>query len=572
MFVLGNTLISNTVENTLLKAHTIANTASTALTISDMTTLYALYEADTTYAKVAEKFTNDTNALLAAKGGSIKATVSQLVKNVTGVLKSDTQIDALIAQYTQKGIDSWSKLYTFWITDTSDEIALSLPSAAISEGSALFPQSGAPRFSLKLSFDENTAVGTQVYNANADGGDSSVAYSLLSSSGIDHLPFSISATTGIVSFASMLNYELPVDLGANNSYDFTIRAANALGYADQNIQVTINDMAESATDTSLTPTPSQPASNSLTPSIAENCTTTAVLFDATFNADVGVTYSLVPNSSFVPSDSSLFNINSQTGKVTFKASPNYEAPLDIGANNIYNFTVRTITTATGIKATADQAVALTVTDVITGDTSPATTATTVPTAPTASVPPKGSVVDLGEYGKLIAPVQVNGNWYYAWDMNGDGVHNTAQSATGKYAANGAVQNASGTHRYAEDRASHDIIDAIFTKDINGANGFGNTTDTIRYASINNISLAMPTSGVPAGTVYIANNSNYTDVGEVWDTYNASNIANGTPPDWYANNYLTATPSTNGHEMIAVNGGYTLNAVDSTYGFVMLQVM
>ena len=35
----------------------------------------------------------------------------------------------------------------------------------------------------------------------------------------------------------------------------------------------------------------------------------------------------------------LFNIDSSTGAVTFITAPNYEAPTDAGANNVYNIDV-----------------------------------------------------------------------------------------------------------------------------------------------------------------------------------------------------------------------------------------
>ena len=59
-------------------------------------------------------------------------------------------------------------------------------------------------------------------------------------------------------------------------------------------------------------------------------------------------------------DAALFNINSATGVVTFKAAPNFEAPADAGANNQYNFIV-TATDAGGLSD--DQAVTITVANV-----------------------------------------------------------------------------------------------------------------------------------------------------------------------------------------------------------------
>ena len=94
-----------------------------------------------------------------------------------------------------------------------------------------------------------------------------------------------------------------------------------------------------------------------TASTAENVSTTTAIYTATAtdpDAGATLTYSL---SGGV--DAALFNINASTGAVTFKASPNFEAPTDSGANNVYDITVQ----ASDGALTASKAVAITVTDV-----------------------------------------------------------------------------------------------------------------------------------------------------------------------------------------------------------------
>jgi hypothetical protein len=97
-----------------------------------------------------------------------------------------------------------------------------------------------------------------------------------------------------------------------------------------------------------------------------------------------------------------------------------------------------------------------------------------------------SVIDLGSYGKLIAPVQVDGGkWYYFWDLSGDG----AAANTGSL--NGGM-----------DWTTHDVLDGIFNQDINGVvGGGGNTSDTYRYATINGVKLALPTAGGVTSSPY-----------------------------------------------------------------------
>jgi hypothetical protein len=60
-------------------------------------------------------------------------------------------------------------------------------------------------------------------------------------------------------------------------------------------------------------------------------------------------------------DSASVTIISGTGVITFNLSPDFEAPADVGANNVYNLTIRATDTAGN---TTDQAIAITVTNVV----------------------------------------------------------------------------------------------------------------------------------------------------------------------------------------------------------------
>src|SRR4029453_7381095 len=58
-------------------------------------------------------------------------------------------------------------------------------------------------------------------------------------------------------------------------------------------------------------------------------------------------------------DAALFTIDAQTGVLRFVSNPNYEAPADAGANNIYDLTV---SVSDGITPAVTQAITLAVTD------------------------------------------------------------------------------------------------------------------------------------------------------------------------------------------------------------------
>jgi hypothetical protein len=285
-------------------------------------------------------------------------------------------------------------------------------------------------------------------------------------------------------------------------------------------------------------------SSGATANFAENGTGTA--YDATADSDSGVTYTKSGT------DASLFSINASTGLVTFATSPNYEAPADNGANNVYNLNV--IATDAAGNATT-QAVAITVTDVVESLAGQ-------------------SVIDLGSYGKLIAPVQVEGAWYYYWDRSGDGT-------------NGGV-----------DTTTHNVLDGIFTSTLSevnaGTTGPGtDTTDLIRYANLNGVKVALPTAngGVayPQSINNFQNGTSYTDAGvttngtttsfnellAIWDAYNGTGtvtFASGTPSGWQASIYWSATPSASGHSGVALGNGSVVDYLDGNSRYVALQVL
>lgn len=76
----------------------------------------------------------------------------------------------------------------------------------------------------------------------------------------------------------------------------------------------------------------------------------------TATANEAITWSILSGV-----DSATVNLGSATGILSFKTAPNFEAPTDNGANNVYNLTIRATDTAGN---TTDQAIAITVTDVI----------------------------------------------------------------------------------------------------------------------------------------------------------------------------------------------------------------
>ena len=91
-----------------------------------------------------------------------------------------------------------------------------------------------------------------------------------------------------------------------------------------------------------------------TRNVAENGTAVTTVTATDVNAGTTFSYSISGGA-----DAARFAINSSSGVLTFVAAPNFEAPTDAGANNVYDVTVQVSDGA----LTDTQAIAVTVTDV-----------------------------------------------------------------------------------------------------------------------------------------------------------------------------------------------------------------
>jgi trimeric autotransporter adhesin len=190
------------------------------------------------------------------------------------------------------------------------------------------------------SFAEN-ATGTVYTATGSDPESASLTYTL---GGTDAGLFDINASSGAVTFRAAPNFEAPGDGGANNIYDITVTASDgSLSSAPRAVAINVTNVNEAPGITS-----------GVSASFAENATGTVYTATGSDPESTALTYTLGGT------DAGLFNINASSGAVTFKVSPNFEAPGDAGANNVYDITV---TASDGSLSSAARAVAITVTEV-----------------------------------------------------------------------------------------------------------------------------------------------------------------------------------------------------------------
>jgi Ca2+-binding RTX toxin-like protein len=194
--------------------------------------------------------------------------------------------------------------------------------------------------SATASISENTTVVATIAATDPDAG-TTLTYSI--SGGVDAAKFAVNSLTGALSFVSPPNFEAPTDVGANNVYDVIVQASDGLLTTTQAVAVTVTNVNEMPTITSST-----------TASIPEN-TTTVTTITAT-DPDAGTTLAYSISGGL---DAAKFSINATTGALSFVSAPNFEAPTDFGANNVYDVVVQ----ASDGSLNTTQAVAVTVTDV-----------------------------------------------------------------------------------------------------------------------------------------------------------------------------------------------------------------
>lgn len=208
-----------------------------------------------------------------------------------------------------------------------------------------------------IDLNENLNIAGSFVATNVTG--QTITYS---HSGADATLFNVNASTGEITFKSATgaDFEDAKDANKDNAYQITITATATAtvttgGLTPDTIStdhhVTINLL-------NLNDTAPEFAAPASTASVNENTTTipTVAATDADNSPTVlnPLVYSLG-----TAGDSSFFKVNAITGEVEFKIAPDFETPLDDGANNVYVVTLKVSDTV----ATAQHTITVTVLDV-----------------------------------------------------------------------------------------------------------------------------------------------------------------------------------------------------------------
>ncbi|MFN7714408.1 MAG: LamG-like jellyroll fold domain-containing protein, partial [Pseudanabaenaceae cyanobacterium] len=166
---------------------------------------------------------------------------------------------------------------------------------------------------------ENTVIGSgfKIGDITITDPDVTGNNNVLSLTGTDAVSFELRNNTELYFIGTSPDFE------TKPSYSINLKSTDGALTYSKAFTINVNDVNEVPTITS-----------GISANFAENGTGTAYTVTAT-DPDAGTTFTY----SISGTDASLFNINSTTGAVTFKTSPNFENPTDNGANNVYDINV-----------------------------------------------------------------------------------------------------------------------------------------------------------------------------------------------------------------------------------------
>lgn len=200
------------------------------------------------------------------------------------------------------------------VTDTQ---ALAVTITNVNEAPIITSNGGGSTATIALT--EGSTYAGMIASTDPEG--TARTYSIVG--GADAARFAITASNGILTLTSAPNFEAPTDANGDNVYDVIVQASDGVLADTQAISVNITNVNE-------TPIISSPAAFT----VQENTVLAATVVAADPDG-ASLAFSITGGL-----DAARFAINAQTGQLSLLASPNFEAPTDSNADNIYQVIVR----------------------------------------------------------------------------------------------------------------------------------------------------------------------------------------------------------------------------------------
>ncbi|MGL4635897.1 MAG: cadherin domain-containing protein, partial [Beijerinckiaceae bacterium] len=199
--------------------------------------------------------------------------------------------------------------------------------------------------STSLFIVENGTSVTTVTATDQDAG-SSIVYFI--SGGADETLFEIDSVTGVLRFRNAPNYEAPADADGDNIYEVIVLASDGGLFDSQLVRVTVTNQNEIPRITS------DGGGLFGAISLAENTSLATTVTAVDPDIAAMLTYVIIGGA-----DQARFTINATTGVLTFVSPPDFENPVDVGGDNIYDVIVQV---SDGLGGVDTQTLAITVTN------------------------------------------------------------------------------------------------------------------------------------------------------------------------------------------------------------------
>ncbi|MDR9419549.1 cadherin domain-containing protein [Gracilimonas sp.] len=243
---------------------------------------------------------------------------------------SDTNNDYALEVTADDGVETATQAITVDVTDVND--------------APIFTSTATTNFA-----ENGTGTALDVNANDGDGGADDVGITYSITGGTDAADFNIDVNTGELTFVSAPDFENPDDANTDNDYEIEVTADDGVQTATQSITITVTDVLEVPVFTSAAAT-----------NFTENGTGTALDVEA-HDGDGGATDAGITYSIFGGTDAADFNIDANTGELTFVSAPDFESPDDANTDNDYEIEV-TADDGTASNNTATQTITITVTD------------------------------------------------------------------------------------------------------------------------------------------------------------------------------------------------------------------
>ena len=178
--------------------------------------------------------------------------------------------------------------------------------------------------SISINSPENQTMVTKVTASDADGDPL-----MFSINGTDSALFNINTETGRLDFKISPDFESPLDIGKDNTYEIVVNVSDGKLSQNQKIRITVTDITENRAPSITSPSEGDSAFFS----ISEN-STSLVTIGATDADGDSLTYSITGGV-----DLSHFHLDATSGVLTFRKPPDFEKPMDQNSKNDYEIQI-----------------------------------------------------------------------------------------------------------------------------------------------------------------------------------------------------------------------------------------